>query len=151
MKKTTKMKILICYHLLKTELFFIYMILFRLKEIRLLYIKMDKYKTIKLREKQQPMAHDTIVKMYRKDKKMLKEKDLEFILKELNKSNKNKKFTYLFRGRNKNRISTLKGFEQKSFSSYDDEYYADYDKDEFNQYYYLEITLSKSVNMIKYN
>ena len=149
MKKTTKMKILICYHLLKIELFFIYMILFRLKEIRLLYIKMDKYKTIKLREKQQPMAHDTIVKMYRKDKKMLKEKDLEFILKELNKSNKNKKFTYLFRGRNKMRMTTLKGFEQKDFHDHDNDYYAGHNPEEFNQYYYLEIILRKSVNMLK--
>ena len=111
---------------------------------------MDKYKVIKLDEKQQPGgAHDTIVKMYRKDKKMLKKKDLDFLLKELNSKNKNNKFRYLIRGRNKLRMSTLKAFEQKEYTDFDNEYYDGYNANEFDRYYYLEITLRKIVNFMK--
>ena len=111
---------------------------------------MDKYKTIKLGDKQQPGgAHDTIVKMYRNDKKMMKKKDLDFILTELNTKNKSKKFSYLIRGRNKLRMSTLKGFEQKGYLDYDDDYYQGNDAGEFDRFYYLEVTLRKIVNLIK--
>ena len=105
---------------------------------------MDKYKTIKLDDKQQPGgAHDTIIKLYRKDKKKLKQKDLDFLLKEFNNNNKNHKYNYLIRGRNSYRMSTLKGFEQKNYTDFDDAYYQGYDPKNFNKFFYLEITLRK--------
>lgn len=102
------------------------------------------YKMIKLYEKQRPRNKtDTVLKFFRKDKKKLESDEIAEILDDLMGKDKKKDVQIMIRGRNKMRMSTLKGFENNNLIDNDNDYYNGYDKDEFTSYYYLEITLRK--------
>ena len=97
---------------------------------------------IQLYEKDLPRNKtDTVIKAFRKDKTMLTHTDVQFILGEMQKKNKNDNVQIMIRARNKHRMTTLKGFET-DLINYDQEYYRGAG-DNFDEYFYLEISFRK--------
>ena len=105
----------------------------------------NKYKVDKLSETQRLNKVDTVIKIYRNDKKMIDEDDIQSLVDELKKVNakKGNKAQYMIRARNIHKITTLKGFENNGMIDYEDEYYVHVGKSKFNQYYYIEVTIRK--------
>ena len=105
---------------------------------------MNNYKKVQLYEKKMPKNKtDTVIKLYRNDKKKITRDEVEDILEELKKKNKNNNVQIIVRGRNIHDMTTLKGLENDNLIDHDDEYYNGYDADKFEEYFYLEITLRK--------
>lgn len=108
---------------------------------------LKKYKIVQLQEKNLPKGKtDTIIKLYRKDKKMMNLNEARDILDEFKKKNKKNNVQFMIRARNKIDISTLKGFEERNIpEDYDEDYFGNrgYNPDDFGQIFYLEITLRK--------
>ena len=105
----------------------------------------NKYKVDKLSETQRLNKIDTVIKIYRNDKKMIDEDDIKLLVDNLKKANikKGNKAQYMIRARNIHKMTTLKGFENNGLIDYEDEYYIDMDKNKFTQYYYIEVTIRK--------
>ena len=102
------------------------------------------YKHVVVGEDRLPRGkRDTIVKIFRKDKKKIKRDEIKAILEELKKLDKNDEAEFLIRARHSARITTLKGFDQEYIKD-DDEYYeGDINKDKFNKFFYAEFTVRK--------
>jgi len=108
-------------------------------------VNLGDYKTIKLGEKKLPKNKtDTVIKMYRKDKKMISLDDVKEILEELKAKNKKGDVQMLIQARHKGRMTTLKGYEENNIPDNNPDYYGnDVNIDDFTNYYYLEIHLRK--------
>ncbi len=101
------------------------------------------YKTVKIGEDRLARGKkDTIIKVFRKDKKKMKKKEIEAILEELKKLDQDDEAEFLIRARHSARITTLKGFDQEYIA--DDEYHnGDINKDKFDKFFYAEFTVRK--------
>ena len=89
---------------------------------------------------------DTVMRIYRKDKKMIKgEKEGDNILKQIKKAiqKKGTRAQFLIRARNIYRMSTLKGFDNDEYQNREEDYYQNEvdDSTEFEKYSYFEITI----------
>jgi len=108
-------------------------------------INLKDYKAKLLATKKLPKnGNDTIVKIYKKDKKMLGKQEIISILNEIKIKNKTKNAKIMVRAKdNLNNVSTIKGFESSDIYEYDDEYYLNrgYSSSKDVDYHYIEITL----------
>jgi len=99
------------------------------------------YKMTKLYEQNLTKGKkDTVVKLFRRNKKMISKEEVRQINEQFSKLNKGN-VQIMLRGRNKHRMTTIKGF-QEDILEHDNEYYANVG-DDFDEFFYLEITLRK--------
>jgi GTPase Era involved in 16S rRNA processing len=102
------------------------------------------YNIVKIREDRLPRGKkDTIIKVFRKDKKKLKRDEIKAILEELKKKDKHDDTKFLIRARHSARITTLKGFDQEYILDADEYYDDDINKDKFDRFFYAEFTVRK--------
>lgn len=98
------------------------------------------YKMTKLYEQNLTKGKkDTVVKLFRKDKTMMSPDEIRGVYEKINELNKGN-VQIMIRGRNKARMSTLKGFQTDLIDA-NDEYYGN--NEGFDEMYYLELTFRK--------
>lgn len=103
---------------------------------------LNKFKMTKLYERDLPRnKKDTVIKIFRKDKKMIDNNDVDTILAEFKKKDKHNRVQIMIRGRTKLDMTTYKGFDQE-IVHWDNEYWLSRGED-LMESYYLEITLRK--------